>query len=169
MMSQPRRGEPERRARGSDRRPPQDVSLGLTKEDVERIFANDGYLAVNEFGERLGNRLADGGVSRSQVRNILNSFQNIAASWDATAPADRQRELGRQITRLKPNLVYLAGRETKQPARELLRELSNILGWGVDAVLAGNPPDAEKARRYTALVDLVEAMTAYHRAEARGE
>lgn len=151
-----------RQGGGSTQPPP---PTALTREEVKRIFATDGYLAVNELGKRLGDTLANQGIGRSQVRNILNSFQVIAESWDATDESER----GRQIARLKPNLVYLAARETNHDKKELLTGLVNTLGYGIDAVLEQGLSNQHRYTRYTALVDLVEAITAYHRAQSRGE
>lgn len=134
----------------------------LTREEVKRIFAPDGYLAVNELGKRLGDTLANRRIGRSQVRNILNSFQVIAETWDATDVAER----GRQIARLKPNLIYLAARDTNRDKKDLLTGLADTLGYGIDAVLEQGSPNQQ---RYTALVDLVEAITAYHRAKSNTE
>lgn len=139
-------------------------SARLTPAEVGRIFAPDGYLAVNDLGQRLGNALVDGGATRSQVRNILNSFQIIKETWEAIGGSER----GRQIARLKPNLVYLAARETNQGRRELLEGFAHTLGHGIDAVLADGATDGVK-ERFVTLVDLVEAITAYHRVRTRGE
>lgn len=137
----------------------------LSREQVWRIFADDGYLAVNKFGQELGDTLAQQGATKSQVRNILNSFQAIAETWDAT-PAEERRW---QIARLKHNLVYLAARETNPERKKLLSDLAETLGHGIDGVLEATEPDERCRRRYTALVDLVEAITAYHRVKARNE
>lgn len=146
----------------SQGRPPA-ASARLAPQHVRRIFDATGYLAVNEHGEQLANALLGAGVTRSQVRNILNSFQAISEGWDAGTP----HEQGRQIARLKPNLVYLAARETNPRRKERLVEFAETLGFGIDAVLEGDPNGPDMKRRYTALVDLVEAVTAYHRARAR--
>ncbi len=131
----------------------------LPRDQVQRIFARDGYLAVNELGEQLGRVLARD-ATPSQIRNILNSFQTIAETWEATHEDERER----QIAKLKPNLVYLEARETHRDKRELLQGLTDTLGYGIDAVLTGSPDQVKQ--RYTALVALVEAITAYHRLQA---
>lgn len=132
--------------------------------DVTRIFADAGYLAVNELGQRLGDELFAAGVKNSKVRNILNSFQAIAETWDATGKQERER----QIARLQPNLIYFAARETDYKSKPALGRLAATLGQGVDRVLALDQPADEMKQRFTTLVDLVEAITAYHRAKSGG-
>jgi CRISPR type III-A-associated protein Csm2 len=141
------------------------AAVRRSREEVSSIFAEHGYLAVNKLGKQLGDTLAQQGATKSQVRNILNSFQAIAETWDATAAGERER----QIARLKPNLVYLAARETNQDRKRLLSGLAETLGHGIDGVLEEKLAEDERRRRYTALVDLVEAITAYHRVKARNE
>jgi CRISPR/Cas system CSM-associated protein Csm2 small subunit len=51
----------------------------------------------------------------------------------------------------------------------LLSGLAETLGHGIDGVLEEKLAEDERRRRYTALVDLVEAITAYHRVKARNE
>jgi CRISPR type III-A-associated protein Csm2 len=158
MMSQ---RPPQAAHRAQDR--PGPASARLTAQQVRSLFDDTGYLAVNEHGKQLADALVAAGVTRSQVRNILNSFQAISESWEAGTP----QEHGRQIARLKPNLVYLAARETNQQRKGRLAEFAETLGLCVDAVLDGGIAGQEMKRRFTTLVDLVEAVTAYHRARAR--
>lgn len=169
MQQQSPQGQAPRSTPGQGR-PAADAALAAvrrSREEVRRIFAEHGYLAVNELGQQLGDTLAlaQQGATKSQVRNILNSFQAIAETWDATAAGERER----QIARLKPNLVYLAARETNQDRKRLLSDLAETLGHGIDGVLEEKLAEDERRRRYTALVDLVEAITAYHRVKASNE
>ena len=136
--------------------------IRLTAEEVGHIFDENGYLAVNMLGQQLGKALIDGGASQSQVRTILNSFQAIAETWEATAPTER----GRQIARLKPNLIYLAARETAQGKKTMLQGLAETLGFAIDRTLVAGTTE-EMRERFTTVVDLVEALTAYHRVGAR--
>jgi len=163
MQQQSPQGQAPRSTPGQGR-PPSESAWPSSKE-VSSIFAEHGYLAVNKLGKQLGDTLAQQGATKSQVRNILNSFQAIAETWDATAAGERER----QIARLKPNLVYLAARETNQDRKRLLSGLAETLGHGIDGVLEEKLAEDERRRRYTALVDLVEAITAYHRVKARNE
>ena len=160
----PRPGQPSQGGGGPSRggyqnAPPQTL---LTAEEVGHIFDENGYLTVNTLGQRLGKALIDGEASQSQVRNILNSFQAIAETWEATALT----EWGRQIARLKPNLIYLAARETAQRKKTMLQGLAETLGFAIDHTLAAGTPE-EMRERFTTVVDLVEALTAYHRVGAR--
>lgn len=159
---------------GGDRRPgdsgpqrpagPPSGGSALAPEQVRRIFTPEGYLAVNELGERLGRMLSRDGASSSQIRNILNSLQAISETWDTLDQTEQQKmERGRQIGRLKPNLLYLAARETNRTKKDLLVGLATTLSHGIDAVLEST---TDMKQRYSALVDLVEAITAYHRVNA---
>lgn len=126
---------------------------------IRDIFGERGYLAVNQLGKAWGDRLAAGTIKPTRVRNILNAFQAIAETWDGADP-DRQKA---EIARLKPNLTYLAARQTDTRQKLHLTELAEFLGQGVDVVLAPTATEAEMKQRYRTLVDLVEAITAYHR------
>lgn len=119
-------------------------------------------MAVNDLGRRLGEVLADGGVKNNKVRNILNSFQVILETWDGTGHDERQR----QIVRLEPNLRYLAARETDSRSRAALEALVALLGRGVEMVVEPVSSASDVKARFTTLVDLVEAITAYHRVKA---
>jgi CRISPR type III-A-associated protein Csm2 len=120
-------------------------------------------MRVNDEGRKLGDALQGGGVTTSQVRNILDSFQRINELWEKDGPDER----GRKLAKLGPNLTYLAARDTNSHRKAVLLGLAETLGSGVDEVLQATDESGERRRRFRALIDLVEAITAYHRLKAR--
>lgn len=134
----------------------------LTAQQVDSLFSGSGYRFVNDLAKGIAEALVSAKVTKSQVRNVLNSVQVIGETWDVTDSAEQ----GRQLARLVPNLYYLAGRETQRGRRDALTAFADTVDACVGNILAGEPIDRA---RYTVLADLVEAVTAYHRLRAGGE
>src|SRR5262245_29305592 len=67
----------------------------LSRDQVNGLLAPTGYATVNVLAQQVANTLANGGVTKSQVRNVLNSFQNIAEPWESLSPAERRRQIAK--------------------------------------------------------------------------
>jgi len=136
-------------------------SIRLTGAQVEQFFTPAGYANVNVEGQRIGTILARQSVTRSQARNILDSFQRITEAWESLDEMERVRSIGR----LEPQLIYLAGRELNPYKKALLRDFAETVKLCITAVESAGSPD--RRNRYTVVVDFIEAITAYHRLTSR--
>ena len=124
----------EERRHGSTDRPSQ--------QQVQRVIQQGGKLLV-EMAETLGQRLQQGRLTVSQIRNVYGMVKQMEMrGFDAN-----------EFVLLKPRLAYAAVRANTDGAREL----KDVLSWAIDEV----DKDASKFARF---VDFFEAILAYHRA-----
>ncbi len=105
------------------------------KNNIAEIFRTKNAADLVAFAERMGEKLARGGLTASQIRNILDSIQAMH-KYDPN-----------QIQLLRPKLAYAAGkkREVKE-FREILEE----------AIACVNEDNFKFFRSF------VEAIVAYH-------
>ncbi len=114
----------------------------LSEQQVRQLIQQGGRPLV-EVAELLGPRLARGGLTTSQIRNIYGMVKQMEMrGFDPN-----------EFVLLKPKLAYAAARADTEGARQL----KGILTWAIDEV--GN--DEAKFARF---VDFFEAILAYHKA-----
>lgn len=105
------------------------------------------------FAEQTAKTLVGNNLTRAQIRNIFTEVRKIEALWNA-----RPKDALWRLNMLKPKLDYQAVRT--KPV-ELLRDvLTNAINQVNEA-----DSDDERNRRFRVLVDLFEAILAYHRAK----
>lgn len=140
---------------------PSNPSAGQTQQSVlpmderqmlQGIFTADtnGEKLV-AYAERVGKRLVDEGLTRSQIRNIFSESRKIQTSWDAQNPKLSLRRL----MLLKPKLAYQAAKENKA----VLAYFRNVLSEAVDHV----NKSADQTKSFEIFMQLFEAILAYHR------
>ncbi|GBC81427.1 hypothetical protein HRbin10_00539 [bacterium HR10] len=131
------RGNPSRQDR------PSPSPTGMPSRDEVQRAIREGGRALVDLAERLGQRLHDGRLTTSQIRNIYGMVKQMEMrGFDAD-----------EFVLLKPKLAYAAARANERGAQEL----KEVLTWAIDEVGA----DAAKFARF---VDFFEAILAYHRA-----
>jgi CRISPR-associated protein Csm2 len=125
----------------------------ISQTIVAEIIADRNATILVEQASSFGAALQTAGLTKSQIRGIFGRVRQIKGSWDSQ---DTQRSM-RQVLLLKPRLAYQAAREPK------VRPLAKVLTYGIDSVANGKTPDEQK-ERFSAFVDLFEAILAYHTA-----
>ena len=113
-----------------------------SQQQVQRVIQQGGKLLV-EMAEMLGQRLQQGRLTVSQIRNVYGMVKQMEMrGFDAN-----------EFVLLKPRLAYAAVRANTDGAREL----KDVLSWAIDEV-------DEDASKFARFVDFFEAILAYHRA-----
>ena len=122
------------------------------KADLQAIFTADptGEKLV-DYAERVGKRLFDDKLTRSQIRNIFSESRKIETSWESAGEAASLRRL----MLLKPKLAYQAAKENKP----VLKYFGDILSEAIDSV----SKSADKTKSFNIFMELFEAILAYHR------
>jgi len=127
-----------RRPQGRQSDPP------VSKEVIRRAIKEGDAKALVDTARGIGHRLAQKGLSTSQIRNVFGEAKRMQMrGFDPY-----------KFQLLKPRLAYAAGRH-----RGAVQDLRDVLEVAIDAV-----EDEEEFRRFA---DFFEAILAYHR-EAGG-
>ena len=131
------------------------LSQSISPEDkarIQEIFSADpeGKKLV-EFAERIGKKVCEEGLTRSQIRTVFSESRNIDTSWD---PGDEVASL-RRLNLLKPKLAYQASRESKAGMKSLSAILQEAIGQAVNS--------SDKSKGFRTFMELFEAILAYHR------
>ena len=103
------------------------------------------------FAEQTANRLKKNGLKTSQIRNIFTEVRQIQALWNR----DPDRAV-RRLSMLRPKLAYQAKRVPE------VKGLKDVLTEAIDQVVQS--PNEVRDQRFQRLVDLFEAILAYHKA-----
>jgi CRISPR-associated protein Csm2 len=103
---------------------------------------------ITKYGESLGEKLAKGRVSTSQIRRFIDELQRISQVTDDQEKLD-------DIYYMKVNLAYSVGRIEKRNEKDLLREFEKCVSFCIDRVK--NIDDVKNFKRF------VESVVAYHR------
>lgn len=120
----------------------QQQSERLSQQQVQQIIRQGGRLLV-DAAERLGQRLYQGRLTTSQIRNIYGTVKQMEMrGFDAS-----------EFILLKPKLAYAAARADTNGAREL----KDVLTWAIDEV-------SNDETKFARFVDFFEAILAYHKA-----
>ena len=117
-----------------------------TEEKVRNIIRQGGKLLVEE-AERLGQRLKDGRLSTSQIRNVYGMVKRLEMS---------EKFDPNEFVLLKPKLAYAAGTMPRE-STNAAHELKDVLSWAIDEV------NTDK-QKFATFVDFFEAILAYHKA-----
>lgn len=122
------------------------------KTTIQAIFTADpnGEKLVR-YAERVGKRLVDDKLTRSQIRNIFSESRKIETSWESAGETASLRRL----TLLKPKLAYQAAKENKP----VLKYFGDVLSEAIDSV----DKSADKTKSFNIFMELFEAILAYHR------
>lgn len=134
------------------RTPAPSVLLTDERQSLQAIFTADpnGEELVR-YAERVGKKLVNDRLTRSQIRNIFTESRKIQTSWDPQDPALSLRRL----ILLKPKLAYQAAKENKP----VLVYFGNVLSDAIDLVAKSR----DKTKGFETFMQLFEAILAYHR------
>lgn len=105
------------------------------------------------FAEGTADSLVKRGLTRSQIRNIFTEMRQIEALW----ATDRAKAL-RRLNMLRPKLDYQTERH------ETVGGLKEVLSRAIELVNQATN-DEERSRRFRRLMELFEAILAYHHAK----
>jgi CRISPR-associated protein Csm2 len=127
--------------------------------EMEKIITNDetgGELV--SYAQQLAERLVRDQLTRGQMRIVFSEMRQIEADWNS---AEREKkdtsEAQRRLRLLQPKLAY---QKERTPA---LAALSSALTDGIDVVFKATDA-AERGKRFRYLMQFLEAVLAYHRA-----
>jgi CRISPR type III-A-associated protein Csm2 len=104
------------------------------------------------FAQATAKQLVKDSLNRAQIRNIFTEMRQIETMWSRDPG-----EALRRLNMLKPKLAYQTARSPQ------LRGLAQVLSEGITLVSAAR--EDERDDHFTRLVDLFEAILAYHRSE----
>lgn len=123
----------------------------IPKNDVVTIITRDEPRLLVREAEKAGQSLATGRdrLTKSQIRNIFGTVRQIQLNWQSAMEPDEKRAVVRQLLLLKPKLAYQAARE------KAVKPLADVLDAAIDQVEG-------KQERFQRLVELFEAILAYH-------
>lgn len=121
----------------------------ISKDNVIKIITQDEpKLLVDEAGQA-GKQLAANKLTKNQIRNIFGTVRQIQLNWAPSLSAEDERARVRELLLLKPKLAYQAARERR------VKPLADVLDVAIDQVQG-------KRERFLRLVELFEAILAYH-------
>ncbi len=128
----------------------------ISDANIIAIMSGNAGLLVNE-AQRFGRELAEDHVSKNQIRGIFGTVRQIQAAWVAEPDDAAARRQLRKVLLLKPRLAYQSRRDEK------VKPLADVLIVAIDQVAAGGD-GKQQTERFTYLVELFEAILAYHTA-----
>ena len=145
----------------------------ISQSDVRQIITTDDPKLLVEQAEHAGAKLADQGLTKSQIRNIFGTVRRLQLNWSPSLEGADKRARVRELLLLKPKLAYQAARQAK------VKPLADVLDLAIDHVVAGDPAVKEPAEpaseqgtsgvpvdqdrvRFQRFVELFEAILAYH-------
>lgn len=145
---------------------PQKINSAISTDSLKRIIqegnAQELVIKAEELGNIFGKKKKRGNdavVSTSQIRAIFGTVRQIEMNWpppEVTADADKAQKAQRDLTLLKPKVVYRAARENTPE----FYQFADMMNQGIDLVLA----DGQQTRqRFGHFVDFLEAILAYHK------
>lgn len=102
------------------------------------------------YAERVGKKLYDEKLTRSQIRNIFSESRKIQTSWAQDSTLSLRR-----LMLLKPKLAYQAAKENKP----ILVYFGSVLSEAIDHVNKSQ----DKTKAFETFMQLFEAILAYHR------
>lgn len=144
---------------------PQQINRAISTDSLKRIIqegnAQELVTKAEELGKVFGKKRGrDAVVSTSQIRAIFGTVRQIEMNWpppEVTADAAKAQKAQRDLTLLKPKVVYRAARENTTE----FYQFADMMKQGIDLVLA----DGRQTRqRFGHFVDFLEAILAYHKA-----
>ncbi len=125
----------------------------ISDQDLQSIIVRgDGRILV-EQAQAFGQELAKDQLTTSQLRNAFGTMRQINFSWESRGS---QASL-RKALLLKPRLAYQAQRDQK------MKPLAQVISGAIDYVAESHDSE-EQRRRFGYLMDLFEAIVAYHTA-----
>lgn len=133
--------------------------------EMEKIISSDetaGELVT--FARKLAKELVGIGLTRSQMRIVFSEMRQIEAAWNSAERENKDTgEAQRRLCLLMPKLAYQTAHTQKQ-GKKPLEQLSKALTEGIEVVFKANDA-AERSKRFHKLMQFLEAVLAYHRAE----
>lgn len=129
-------------------------------QQIDRIIREGHPETLVEVSRELGERLARGGLTTHQLRNLYGEIRRImmeVEQAEAEASGGSSKLSPRvwwRILLLKPRMAYQASRIQRRDNPMLL--LKEVLERAIDQI-------QEDSKRFHRFVDFVEAIQAYHR------
>ena len=121
----------------------------IPRDKVIQIITRDEPKLLVDEADRAGKQLAAKRLTKSQIRNIFGTVRQIQLNWSPSISVEGERARVRELLLLKPKLAYQAARESR------VKPLADVLDLAIDQVQA-------KRERFQRLVELFEAILAYH-------
>ncbi len=121
----------------------------IPKDRVVAIITGDEPQLLVEEAEQAGQQLANGRLTKSQIRNIFGTVRQIQSKWPASISPEEEKARVRELLLLKPKLAYQAARQGA------VEPLADVLDVAIDQVRGDRA-------RFQRFVDLFEAILAYH-------
>jgi CRISPR-associated protein Csm2 len=131
------------------------MAMPMTEQAVRKIIVDGDARLLVEQSRTFGEELAKDGLTTSQIRSVFGAVRLVQSTWER----DRTQSNAnlRKVLLLKPRLAYQAKREPK------LRPLAEVLSSSITFIAEPHDSDEQK-RRFGHMVDLFEAVLAYHSA-----
>lgn len=155
------------RQRTEQGRGPQTAKVPLpTKEELKKIVQEGDSQLTVQWAKGIGEDLASR-LTTSQFRNVFSTVRQIEMNWPVRIRQTPEKAKEddtkaskmayRQLVLLKPKLAYQASREQRGGAG--MATLRDLLGDAIDFV-------GEERQYFQNLLDFMEAILAYHTANA---
>lgn len=133
---------------------------GLNDEEkkwLEQIICQGDVQRIVKWADKLGQKMVEGGLSTSQIRNVYGTVKTIQLSWKQ----DPQQAY-RDAVLLIPKLHYQVARNEKKSGSQGLKEFERVMVPALE-LLAEGKDEEERFQRFTHLTEFFEAMLAYHK------
>ncbi|MEZ4705635.1 MAG: type III-A CRISPR-associated protein Csm2 [Caldilineaceae bacterium] len=131
-------------------------NTNISTQDLKEIIADGNAEILVNRADSFGRSLANGGLTKTQIRNIFGEVRKIEAQW--SEPEKDAKDNVRRLLLLKPRMAYQAQREPK--AEPLLSVLADAV-----SLVVGAKEAKIQHERFGYFVDLFEAILAYHTAQ----
>ena len=121
------------------------------KEKLKSIIQDGDAKQLVETARDLGEKLANGNISSSQIRNIYGTSKKI----ELGLTEDNKEESYKKLILLKPKIAYAYGR-LKKDKKKHFQEFKEYLDEAIDCING----DYDYMKNF---FDFFEAILAYHR------
>lgn len=138
------------------------MSTSISEKDLTDIIVEGNAVVLVNKAQAFGAKLAQGRLTKTQIRNVFGEVRKIEAQWSApkgeSDETQSAQENIRRLLLLKPRMSYQAARQSQT------RELMEVLADAIDKVVEIDELP-EQRKRFGYFVDFFEAILAYHTAE----
>lgn len=130
------------------------MALPVNEQALKQIILEGNPEQLDKFATSLGEALAEGGLTTSQIRKIYGTAKTIQAKW---AIRNTDEDPSWELVMLKPKLAYQARRHY---------QVTPLKDWIVAAINIVRDQNSEvpEDKRFMRFMDFFEATLAYHTA-----
>lgn len=140
---------------------PQNSPIQLpSKEQIRAIVVDGNVEMLVDWADKIGKSLYEQQLSTNQIRNVFGTARQIQLRWDM----DCERSY-RDAILLIPKLGYFAEREKRAKANksEGMETLQKVLEPALRMMTEPGVSPTEKRNRFVRIMELFEAIVAYHK------